>query len=449
VRESGFEYDEPGAGLRALVVHVDRTRWAFRALAFYLLSQAVMIPVVAIGPSWALWPRVADLATAALVAAAFMNRRYLVPASSGSRSVERALIWFVAVCAVSYCGYLLFVGHAAGTINGGYYMLRLVEFGLAYAIISRIPLTPERAGTLRRAAAASFWIVCIGVAVTYFNVLPLAWLTAHLPESEAVAGPWSQYAHISGRTGYGWGTISYNHAYGAAQILLLLCLWIHLGGDRRPVRFVVYCAVAVVACFLSGSRAGLASTCLFLIAYWSTTRSLGFTIAAGCAAALVALAGMQAMGKLDATGLDSTTSRHEALLNPTEAGSLSGRRAIWADRIALLDAEPVRWFTGVGLGAARDTGSNAHMLYLQLVVELGAVGLFVFGVLFARILYWLRLYEGRNRALFWCTVALLIASLTQETFYPVPALGHFAGFYLCTVAIALRIRPATVETLLP
>jgi hypothetical protein len=78
------------------------------------------------------------------------------------------------------------------------------------------------------------------------------------------------------------------------------------------------------------------------------------------------------------------------------------------------------------------------MLYLHIVSELGAAGLALYLVLFASILGALRRLDVAGRPLLWGTVALLFASLTQETFYPVPSQGYFLGFYLCAVAIALR-----------
>jgi hypothetical protein len=109
-----------------------------------------------------------------------------------------------------------------------------------------------------------------------------------------------------------------------------------------------------------------------------------------------------------------------------------------------LNQKPIRWVLGTGFGTAVDADpvlhQDAHMLPLQIIIETGVIGLIVATYLFSTILRYLYVSEVGFKPLFWATVALLIGSLTQETFYPVPALGHFIGFYLCSVAIALRMK---------
>jgi hypothetical protein len=78
------------------------------------------------------------------------------------------------------------------------------------------------------------------------------------------------------------------------------------------------------------------------------------------------------------------------------------------------------------------------MLYLHLIVEGGLIGLAAFLLVASTVLRHLRLREAGLQPILWATVALLFSSLTQETLYPTPATGHFLGFYLSAVAIALR-----------
>jgi hypothetical protein len=95
---------------------------------------------------------------------------------------------------------------------------------------------------------------------------------------------------------------------------------------------------------------------------------------------------------------------------------------------------------GSGFGAA--SGKNAHLLYLQIVYEVGLIGLAVFAGLIYKVLSYLKFYERGIRPIYWATIAFLLSGLSQETFYPVPSFGHFLGFYLCSLAIALRLREA-------
>ena len=78
------------------------------------------------------------------------------------------------------------------------------------------------------------------------------------------------------------------------------------------------------------------------------------------------------------------------------------------------------------------------MLPLHIILETGIVGLLMFFLLFSNILKCLYQNESGTKPVFWVTVCLLIGSISQETFYPVAALGHFLGFYLSSVAIVLR-----------
>ncbi|WP_445174134.1 hypothetical protein, partial [Microcoleus sp.] len=124
--------------------------------------------------------------------------------------------------------------------------------------------------------------------------------------------------------------------------------------------------------------------------------------------------------------------------------NLSGRDEIWAAHLTALDENPVSWFVGNGFGSAIDRGANAHMLYLQITSETGLIGLCIFSILFSMILFYLNKIEIKEKPFFWGTVTFLITAVSQETFYPQPALGQFLGLYLSSVAIVLR-TPYFVE----
>ena len=94
-------------------------------------------------------------------------------------------------------------------------------------------------------------------------------------------------------------------------------------------------------------------------------------------------------------------------------------------------------FIGAGFGSVADLVDNAHCLPLQVLLELGAIGLIVWFGLVAHILVSLYQVEGGTRVIFFATAALLFSSLTQETFYPIPAMGRFLDLYCCCLALVL------------
>jgi O-antigen ligase len=305
-------------------------------------------------------------------------------------------------------------------------------------VTAHIPLTPERINVLRRIIEAVLIFVCAGIILTYFSIVPLSALTAHLPKSPDIAGPWSNYAYLAGFGGMGWGTIGYNHAYVAAQVIMLVSLKIHLILNQKLFFDNMLLFVSIIACFLSESRAGLATILIFAMICWFQKPI--YAVIAAVVAVVIGTTAIAFASKLrDLTSVEGSTIEHQAtLLEANNAENLNGRAEIWIDRLALLDKEPMLWFLGSGFGSAVDSGANAHMLYLHIILETGLFGLLIFVLLFSRILYYLYIYELRVKPIFWVTVAFLVSSLTQETFYPVPAFGHFIGLYLCSLAIALQ-----------
>jgi O-antigen ligase len=190
--------------------------------------------------------------------------------------------------------------------------------------------------------------------------------------------------------------------------------------------------LAILACLLSGSRAGLAGAIVFAIAMM--VRKPLYVLVFAFLVWITVLAVPQDW----LSEMDQTVTRQSALAEPHEEENLSGRVAIWEDRLAFLNEEPTRWIIGSGFGSAVESGNSAHMLYLQLIVEVGLIGLAAFLFVMSTVLRHLRRGEAGVQPILWATVAFLFSSLTQETFYPSPAAGHFLGFYLSAVAIALR-----------
>lgn len=380
-----------------------------------------------------------DLATGLLVLTFLLGFWHTSAVSRANEAIFRILILIFVGCVLSYVSYLAWITNedAKGSSFGVYQIYRLVEFICVFWITAKIPLTLERINLLRRLVEAVLIFVCAGVILTFFSIVPLSALTAHLPQSPGIAGPWSSYASIGSLGGAGWGTVGYHHAYVAAQVLMLVSLKIHLSLNKKQFSDSVLLLVSILTCFLSESRAGLAAMLIFAIAYWFQKPIYAVVTAIVAAIGItVQLSAIETVNLTSAEG--SVIERQTTLFEASDTENLSGRDQIWMDRITFLDEEPIRWLIGSGFGSAVDSGDNAHMLPLHIIVETGLVGLLIFLFLFSKIFYYLYQCEPGVKPIFWVTVAFLVSSLTQDTFYPIPALGHFVGFYLCSLAIALR-----------
>lgn len=430
----------PPATSTAAAMGLQQTKWLFAALCFYILSQAYTIPVLTVGP-WALWPRFADVGVAALLGAFVWEQRHATPMSQANKEIFGALVAFLALGFVSYVGYLAFLtdSSAKGVVFGAFQIYTLVKFYIIFWVVARIPLPASRLVLLRRITDGVLLFVSASIIVTYLEVVSLPTLAPHIPADDGVSGPWADYQIAEWPwERRAWGTIGYNHAYVAAQVTVLIGLRVYLSGPLLTMGDSFLLAFSVVICFLSNSRSGLVGM-IFLAAMLLLKRpahivAVGLTTLLLLPLALLLFPQTVAV----ATEFQDSLERQSTLLDADNADNLSGRDQIWQERIAFLDEEPHRWIVGSGFGAAVDSGNFAHMLPLHITIEVGAIGLFFFAILFYLILTHLYRRDVPKRTIFWMTVALLITSLTQETFYPAPALGHFMGFYLCVLAIVFR-----------
>jgi hypothetical protein len=415
-----------------------RTHQTFLALCCFLAAQSFTIPIIPIGP-WAVWICLPDLAIAYLVWAFIQENSHLRIPSVANRTILQVLITVILGAIPSYIIYFTAFQQDGGKgINFGLFQIyRLLQFIAVFWISSRIPLDAKRIATLKRITVWVLLFVCAGIILTFFAIVPLTLIGAHLPKSTAIAGPWAYLSTY--RIGNGWGTIGYSHAYVASQVILLMGVTLHLShslNDRSPISF--YLIMATLSCFLSGSRSGFAAMLLLALVYWLRKPAYMLTVLGMGLLIVPFFEGLKwilsASQSTDGVILD----RQLTLLDATNPEQLSGRGEIWMERLQFLDAEPLRWFWGSGFGSAVDSGNNAHMLPLHITLETGVIGLALFIILFGLILYSLYRHEVASKAMFLTTFVLLISSVSQETFYPVPAQGHFLGFYLCCLAVSLR-----------
>ncbi len=410
----------------------------FWTLCLFLLSQAWMIPVIAIGPSWAVWPRFADATSVLFVLAAATTVGVKLPTSDTQKLLFRLLVACYLAFIVSYVVVNLGMSgttEAQGTDDGIYYLFRMAQFTAILWATTRVPLTPGRQRLLAIVVGAAYVFVCGMCLLTFLRVIPPELLVAHLPHNRD-AGPWNVYLEPRAA---GKGSISYNHAYVTAQIILLLGLRLHLTRKKNPFIDTGLLLLGLAACFVSGSRAGLAAMLLFSM--FMFLRSL---IYIPIAAVLMLLGSLlispEAMTSSD---LSQAAERQTETLDPGKVSAFQARIEIWTTWMEDFRSDPTIWIIGRGFGSARSEGKVAHMLYLTVLGELGIIGLAAYLYLIFVVMRELFRREEKPQPVMWALMVLLLASLTQDTFYPVPAMGHYLGFVFCAVALALRPREET------
>lgn len=422
---------------------LQKTRWLFLSLCFYLISQSYSIPIRAVGPSWALWPCLSDLAIALLVLTFLMSFQHTSPLPKPAKPIFLILLLIIYGSTLSYLWYLNWADDdAPGRVWGIYQIFRLIQFISIFFIAVKIPLTVKRISTLNQIVGIVFLFVCIGVFLTYSGIVPLSAVTAHLPEE----GPWPEYAAWGNSGGgRGVGFVGYNYAYTAVQVILLIVLKLCLSNPQRQGFYnSMLVFVSVVACLLSSSRSGFAGVLLFASVYWlGSPKPLSKSFISLVLLAVVITFISTELFNPNPVGFslysqDSVLERQSTLLSSADSDRLSGRDEIWKQRIDFLNEDFIRWIVGTGFGSALDSGNFAHMLPLQIVLETGIIGLTLFVILFYKILRYFYLHEIGIKPFFLGTAVLLFTSASQETFYPMPALTHFLGFYLCVLAISFR-----------
>ena len=407
----------------------------FTLLCACVASQGYALPILTVGPSWAVWPTPPIVVGSALVAVALLFRSAVWPSL---RDVLRGHVLLLALCFISF-GLVTVAGQDQllpfAEVNLGFplyqFWIMLLAGGALWAA-STIHFDEKRITILRWVTFFTLLWVCITVCLTYQNFIPTQFFAPQIPTSKDVAGPYVSY--LINWEGAGLGTISYNHAYPAALILILSAFWLQLvpKGQQVVLRALLM-SLALLAIFLTGSRAGFAGFLLFLglVVLWERS----FKIVLG----LLAFAPLL-IAVLLATDVDvgKMIERQKALITPPSTETLAERDLIWSERLDFLNEDPVRWIIGTGFGSANASGDNAHMLYLHIIVEMGLLGLLAFGAFYLFILKMLWQRRAQTSYFLFLTCALFFAALTQETLYPVPALGFILPLYLIGLAIVVR-----------
>ena len=411
------------------------SRLPFLALWGYLAAQAYTIPVLTLGPGWPVWPTLPSLFAALLAASALIGGR---PLSARARIVAQVLSAILLGCILSTTWWGVrhpdaLLGFSQASQTSAFLLLRVTEAIVVFWSVSRVAMSPSRLEALCAPVTLAITIAALAVILTYFEAVPLSSLAPQIPADPGTSGPWSRF-HLS--MGEGWGTVGYNHGYVAVHLLMLLILRLQLRRRAMSGVDVALLTLTGVAILLTGSRAGFAAYVFFAAAVAFRQPRVALTLGAAAAASFLVF---PALG-LDIAGpVESVLDRQAALVAPIRVENLAGRWDIWTLTLQTLTEEPIAFFLGNGFGTAIDfVGHNAHMMPLQVLVELGIVGLIGFGMVVVGTLRLLSRSEAGGRVLLWGTVALLLSSLTQETLYPSTAFGSFIALFLAGLALFVK-----------
>ncbi|NNF29249.1 MAG: hypothetical protein HKN73_18635, partial [Gemmatimonadetes bacterium] len=333
-----------------------------------------------------------------------------------------------------------FLSFSGATQTSVFLLLRVCEGIVVFWAVSRAGLSAARMKALSQAVTVALVITALTVILSYLETIPLSALAPQIPADPGVSGPWSRYHWASGE---GWGTVGYNHGYVAAHLLMLLILRLQLRGSDLHASDVAFLSLTGVAILLTGSRAGFAAYAFFAAAVVFRRPRIALALGATAAASFLLF---PALGFDVAGPVEAVIDRQAALVAPFRTENLAGRWEIWTLSVQAVAAEPLALLFGNGFGTAIDfVGHNAHMMPLQVLVELGVIGLIAFGAVVVATLRRLAGAEPGNRVLFWGTTALLLSSLTQETLYPSPAFGSFVALFLAAFGLFVSQRGAMVR----
>jgi hypothetical protein len=422
---------------------IDRDSICLWLCCAYVVSQMYMVPVWVVGPSWSVWPSITDLIVTLMLVLLPFTRNDGVRPTSAVSAVKRLLLIVAGGAVISYLVLTLnYLGlktteafNDKGPNVGLYQIYRLCQFLAVFWYSTRVDWNAKHRLWLRRSVGLTFWVSCALMLANYFDLVRTPALSPQIPKDLTIAGPWAYYS--LGVVGNAVGSISFHHAYPAMQILLLAAMYLYLLPTAN-----VWLPCGILSCvwlcaLISGSRAGFVAVSVLLVAVvLSRPRQLLLLLAL---TSLLVVVGLYFSANL-ADAFSRAVRRQQTITTSYEEDGLAGRVEIWNERLALLNWEPALWLTGTGFGSAIESGNNGHMLYLQTTLECGLLGTGVFLFFAWKVLSFLWRLGAKARVLCYLTVAILLSGLTQETLYPVPALGHFCGMYLFCIGVALSGR---------
>ena len=412
------------------------------AVIVYLISQGFTIPILPIGPSWAVWPRLDDFATAFLVLVYFSTRANTCPMNKLERTISVLIIAGVLFSIPStFFGRLMHPEILKGPSYGIFQTFRIFEYGMVWVCIRGMTFSQKQ---FDKISYTIFFVMVFVVIVGIGNatgIIPPARLLAHLPYD----GPWGVLKTRGTGAFRPVGPYGWNSGYMVDQLVFMTAI---LLVSRKPsviFRIPLVVAVAVVV-FLTGSRAATIAwcTCLVILAHKSIKQLVVMLVIVS----MFFVALYISSDYFDVDIVERATHRIGTLLHREtfEEKTLSGRTVQWATAVDYILSDPSVSLMGVGWGfggvvLVEKTGiGHVHCMYLDVLLEVGVFGAVMFYILLFNMY---RLLRGRDRlltAMRAAFLALLVAGITGAVFYPVVAGGSFLGFTGAVFAIGAATR---------
>jgi hypothetical protein len=398
------------------------------AVIVYVLSQGFTIPILPIGPSWAVWPRLDDFATAFLVTVYLFTRANIRPMNKLERTISALIIGGAVLSLPSTAiGVIIHPETIKGTSYGIFQTYRTVEYFMVWYCIRGMTFSSRQ---FDKISYAVFFVVVFVVIIALGNAtgaIPPARLLTHLPYE----GPWGELKRYATRAGIPRGPYGWNPGDMVDQLVFLTMI---LLASRRPLAVFRIPLMVVVAgvIFLTGSRAATLAWCLALI-IWAH-KSIKQLIIMLIVVSLLFVFLYMFSSSFEYKVVERATYRVGTLIHREEDPTMSGRTVQWEAALRYIASHPGALVIGAGWGFSGhvltpETGVvYAHSMYLDVLLEVGIFGAVMYYILLFN-LY--RLLQGKDRllaALRAGFLALLVAGITGSVFYPIAGGGSFLGF---------------------
>jgi O-antigen ligase len=320
-----------------------------------------------------------------------------------------------------------------GVKYGGYSLILFAKYLVVYWAAAHVPIDLKRMQVLHVAALMALLWVTVTMWADRFYLIEIDDLTNHLPRIDA--GRWSVIGLDS--------TVSANAGGTTAVILILGALAVATA--RHRFAWLVeggFFVLGMASSFISGSRQGLVRMAAFVATYSVVKAVKYFVLVLAFLVVAVILYFQNEPPQIEVSPyfLQALDRQEVLLTDPFSNEGLSGRPEIWQSVLDTLNAEPIRWVVGYGMGNYVEYQNAAHNMVLQFLQDGGTIELVLVGTLWIRIFR--RIWMVRREA--WAMVALtagmFTSFFTSTIFYPNLASGWYLGLYFVTMHIMLGDR---------
>ncbi len=400
------------------------------AVIVYILSQGFTIPILPIGPSWAVWPRLDDFSTLFLFLVYLGTRRNTCPMNRLEHTIF-ALIIVGAILSLpsTAIGALRYPEIIKGPSFGVFQTYRIIEYTMVWFCIRGMTFSSKQ---FDKISYTVFFVVVFVVIIGIGNAtgaIPSARLLRHLPYD----GPWGVLKQAATGAHKPRGPYGWNSGYMVDMLVLFTAL---LFVSRKPsamFRIPLVVAVAVVV-FLTGSRAATVAWCVCLAIL--STKSAKQLIMMLVVISLFFICFYMVVDFFEYEIVERATQRAGTLIHREafEDKTLAGRTLQWVALLRYMVSDPSVPVLGVGWGFGQivlepETGiSGAHSMYLSPLLEVGVFGAIMFYILLFQMY---RLVRGKDpllAAIRAAYLAFLVAGITGSIFFPAVSAGSFLGF---------------------